>query len=130
MFKLKIYHGDAVRGLYCEDGWKPYWEEPEEVYETREQALVACLKKSLEEVTELMQNAEPEYIYLCENVSWFETYHYGYEIPEDNENELLEDVDWFDVATLFYEMPPWAREGNCDIEVETGYMIIELNKED
>ena len=127
MYRVRVYHGDAL-GVY-KDKQIQYWEEVKTVFETYDKALLYCYKQSLKEVTELMRNAEPARIYVCDDVAWFETYNLGYEILEDNENKFLEDVDWFDIATLFYSMPPWARENNCDIEIETGYLIVEVEGE-
>lgn len=108
MFKIKIY---------CNDNGKNYWEDGERTYETYDKALIACYENALEETQDLMANPNL--------LGWFEIYC-DFEITEAYENKLLNDVVFFPVATIYYDKAPWDRENDCDIQIVTGYMIVEI----
>ena len=109
MFKLKIYCNDGDLGQYWEDGMG--------TYETYDKALIACYEDALHEVQELMMGSD--------YFNWFEV-EMDFEITEVYENEQLKDVPYFPVATVFYDHAPWDRENDCDIEIVTGYAIVEI----
>lgn len=108
MFKIKIY---------CNDGnGKQYWEDGVGTYETYDKALVACYKNALEETKDLISGANKD--------RWFEIED-TFEITDAYTNELLKDITFFEVATVYYDHAPQDRENDCDIQIVTGYMIIE-----
>ena len=108
MYKLKIY---------CNDGDAQYWEDGIGTYETYDKALIACYGNALQEVESLMMNGN--------DYHWFEV-NMDFEITESYVNELLENVEYFPVATVHYDHAPWDRENDCDIEIVTGYDIVEI----
>lgn len=111
MFKLKIY---------CNDGDIQYWDDGIGTYNTYEEALIACYKNAINEAQELMMHAS------CHR--WFEVCS-CFEITEPYQNEMLtEDIVYFAVAVLFYDHAPWDRENDCDIQIVTGYDIVEIRK--
>lgn len=108
MFKIKIY---------CNDGdGKQYWEDGIGTYETYDKALVACYKNALQEAKDLMSNADKN--------RWFEAEE-NFEITEAYMNEELKDITFFETATICYDHAPQDRENDCDIQIVTGYMIVE-----
>lgn len=109
MFKLKIFcnDGNSVR----------YWEDGIGTYETYDKALIACYENALHETQELMMTSN-EY-------NWFEV-DMDFEVTEAYETEELKDVTLFPVATVYYDHAPWDRENDCDIEIITGYAIVEV----
>lgn len=111
MFKIKIY---------CNDNGKQYWEDGEGTYETYDQALVACYENALDETQDLMANPNL--------LGWFEIYR-AFEITEAYMNDLLKDVVFFPVATIRYDKDPWDRDFDCDIQIVTGYEIVEVTNE-
>ena len=108
MFKLKIYCNDGDLGQYWEDGMG--------TYETYDKALIACYEDALHEVQALMIDSD--------YFNWFEV-EMDFEITEAYENEQLKDISFFPAATVFYDRAPWDRENDCDIEIVTGYYIVE-----
>lgn len=108
MFKLKIYCNDGDAGKYWEDG--------NGTYETYDKALIACYENAMSEVAELMMDSDI--------FNWFEVER-DFEITEAYENEKLKDVAFFHAATVYYDRAPWNRENDCDIEIVTGYLIVE-----
>ena len=108
MFKLKIY---------CNDGDSKYWEDGLGTYDTYEKALVACYEGAINETQELMMTSN------C--YMWFEV-NLDFEITEPYANEVLKDVMFFPVATILYDHAPWDRENDCQIEIITGYTIVEV----
>ena len=108
MFKLKIY---------CNDRDVQYWEDGIGEYETYDQALIACYENALDEAQSLMANADL--------LGWFEVYR-DFVVTESYVNELLEDVVFFPVAVIYYDHAPWDRDFDCDIEIVTGYYIVEV----
>lgn len=108
MFKLRIY---------CNDGDTRYWEDGIGTYETYDKALIACYENALQETESLME--------LGNLFNWFEV-NRNFEITEAYENETLKDVAFFPVATIRYDKAPWDRENDCDIEIITGYDIVEI----
>lgn len=109
MFKIKIY---------CNDGnGKIYWEDGIVTYKTYNEALIACYKNALQESKALMMDADRD--------RWFEVEE-TFEITEPYENELLKDVTFFETATICYDHAPQDRENDCDIQIVTGYMIVEI----
>lgn len=111
MFKLKIY---------CNDGDIQYWEDGNGTYETYDKALIACYENALDEAQSLMGNADL--------LGWFEVVR-DFEITEAYENEELKDVVFFPVTTVYYDHAPWDRDFDCEIQIVTGYEIVEV-KED
>lgn len=105
MFKLKIY---------CNDRDVQYWEDGIGEYETYDKALLACYRNSLCEVKELTDCGQ-----------YFEV-EQDFEITEAYVNEELKDISFFPVATVFYDRAPQDRENDCDIEIVTGYYIVEI----
>lgn len=110
MFKLRIY---------CNDGDCQYWEDGIGTYETYDKALIACYENALEEEGSLMESGN--------YFNWFEV-NRDFEITEAYENEALKDVAFFPVATIHYDKAPWDRENDCDIEIVTGYDIVEVKE--
>lgn len=111
MFKLKVFHNDRD---------VQYWEDRKEIYETCDKALIACYENALDETQSLMANSDL--------LGWFEI-NRDFEITEPYMNELLKDVVFFPVAVVYYNHAPWDRDFDCDIEIITGYAIVEI-KED
>lgn len=112
MFKLKIYCND---GDNCQ-----YWEDGIGTYETYDKALIACYKNALDEAQCSMANADL--------LGWFEV-NIDFEITEPYMNEHLKDVAFFPVAVICYDHAPWDRDFDCDIEIITGYYIVEIKEE-
>ena len=108
MFKLKIY---------CNDGDVQYWDDGIGEYENYDKALIACYENSLYEANELMGGSNMQ--------NWFEV-NMDFEITESYKNDIIKDIDCFPVATIFYDKAPWEREGDCCIEIITGYYIVEV----
>lgn len=110
MFKLRIY---------CNDGDNQrYWEDGIDAYETYEKALNACYETALQETQSLMMTSD--------YYNWFEV-NIDFEITEAYENEVLgKDVAFFPAAVIHYDKAPWDRENDCDIEIITGYDIVEV----
>ena len=109
MFKLKIY---------CNDRDVQYWEDGIGEYETYDKALIACYGNALCEVQELMIDADYGLYFEVEQ---------DFEITEAYVNDQLEDISFFPVATVFYDRAPQDRENDCDIEIVTGYYIVEVD---
>lgn len=109
MFKIKIYCNDG-------DGHQ-YWDDGVGIYETYDKALIACYGNALEETKSLMMNADRD--------RWFEVEE-TFEITEAYMNEELTDVTFFETATVYYDHAPQDRENDCDIQIVTGYMIVEV----
>lgn len=109
MYKLKIFCNDGNLGQYWEDGIG--------TYETYDKALIACYENALGEAAELMIASD--------SFNWFEVER-DFEITEAYETEALQAVVFFPVATVHYDHAPWDRENDCDIEIVTGYMIVEV----
>lgn len=112
MFKLKIYCND---GDNCQ-----YWEDGIGTYETYDKALIACYKNALDEAQSLMSNADL--------IGWFEV-NTDFEITQTYANEHLKDVMFFPVSVIYYDHAPWDRDFDCDIEIITGYYIVEIKEE-
>ena len=109
MFKLKIYCNDGNR--------KQYWENGIGEYETYDKALIACYKDALQEAKSLMMNADRD--------RWFEVEE-DFEVTETYTNENLELGTLFETATVYYDHAPQDRENDCDIQIVTGYRIVEI----
>ena len=109
MFKLKIYCNDGDCGQYWEDGIG--------TYETYDNALIACYKNALEETFSLMMDSNM--------FNWYEVER-DFEVTEAYETEALKDIVFFPVATVYYDHAPWDRENDCDIQILTGYAIVEV----
>ena len=109
MFKLRIYCNDGELGQYWEDGIG--------TYETYDNALIACYENAISEASELMISGD--------YFNWFEV-EMDFEITEAYETEALKDVVFFPVATVYYDHAPWDRETDCDIQIVTGYAIVEV----
>lgn len=109
MFKIKIY---------CNDNGKEYWEDGVGTYETYDKALISCYRNTLQEAKDLMINADRD--------RWFEVEE-DFEVTETYTNEKLELGTIFETATVYYDHAPYDRENDCDIQIVTGYMIIEAN---
>ena len=108
MFKLKFY---------CNDGdHYQYWDDGLGTYETYDKALIACYQNALQEVQNLMMDAD--------RYKWFEV-EQNFEITEAYVNDKLKDVTDFPVAVCLYDHAPQDRENDCDIEIITGYCIVE-----
>lgn len=112
MFKLKIFCNDGEFGQYLEDGIG--------TYETYDKALIACYENAISETVELMMDSD--------YFNWFEVER-DFEITEAYMVEELKDIVFFPVATVYYDHAPWERENDCDIQIVTGYAIVEI-KED
>lgn len=110
MFKLRIY---------CNDGDCQYWEDGIGTYETYDKALVACYQNAIQETQILMEMGS----LFC----WYEI-NENFEITETYVNEELKDVTFFPVAVVHYNRAPWDRENDCDIEIVTGYDIVEITE--
>lgn len=110
MFKLKIY---------CNDGDVQYWDDGIEEFETYDKALIACYENALNEVQGLMETGAVDW--------WFEV-NKDFEITDAYTNELLSEMPCFPVATIFYDHAPWDRENDCDIQIITGYNIVEVEE--
>lgn len=110
MFKLKIY---------CNDGDVQYWDDDIEEFETYDKALIACYENALNEVQDLMETGAVDW--------WFEV-NKDFEITDAYMNELLREIVYFPVATIFYDHAPWDRENDCDIQIITGYNIVEVEE--
>lgn len=108
MFKIKIY---------CNDGDVQYWDAGMGTYETYDKAFIACYRNALQEVKDLMTNADRD--------RWFEVEE-DFEITKTYVNKNLELGTIFEVATVYYDHAPQDRENDCDIQVVTGYMIVEV----
>lgn len=108
MFKLKIY---------CNDRDVQYWDDGIGEYETYDKALLACYQNSLCEVKGLMIDADNELYFEVEQ---------DFEITETYANDTLKDISFFPVATVLYDRAPQDRENDCDIEIVTGYYIVEV----
>lgn len=109
MFKIKIY---------CNDGnGKQYWDNGIGEYETYEKALIACFRNVLDETKSLMMNADRD--------RWFEAEE-NFEITETYVNENLELGTLFETATVCYDHAPQDRENDCDLQIVTGYKIVEI----
>lgn len=106
MFKIKIY---------CNDNGKYYWEDGVETYETYDKALISCFRNALQESKDLSS----EYGY-------FEA-EADFEVTESYQNEELEIGTVFDTATVYYDHAPYDRENDCDIQIVTGYKVVEVN---
>ena len=112
MFKLKIF---------CNDGDEfQYWEDGNGTYETYDKALIACYENALQEVQSLMMDED--------GYRWFEV-NVNFEITDTYVNKCLELGTIIPVATVYYDHAPWDRENECDIEIITGYMIVEIKEE-
>lgn len=109
MFKIKIYCNDG-NGIH-------YWDNGIGEYETYDKALIACYKNALQETKSLMENADRD--------RWFEVEE-AFEITEAYMNEELTDVTFFETATICYDHAPQDRENDCDIQIVTGYKIVEI----
>lgn len=107
MYKLKIY---------CNDRVEQYWDDGIGEYETYDKALLACYKNALDEAQGLMENVDL--------LGWFEV-NRDFEITEPYMNEQLKDVVFFPVAVIHYDHAPWDRGFDCEIEIVTGYYIVE-----
>lgn len=112
MFKLKIF---------CNDGDQQYWEDGSGVYETYDKALIACYENALHEARYLMEGGDA--------FNWFEVEEH-FEVTEAYETEALKDVSFFPVAVVYYDHAPWVRENDCEIDIITGYSIVEVETED
>ena len=108
MFKLKIY---------CNDGDAQYWDDGIGTYETYDKALISCYRNALQEVKSLMIDADRD--------RWFEVEE-DFEVTETYANESLELGAVFEIATIYYDHAPQDRENDCDIQIVTGYMIVEV----
>lgn len=108
MFKLKIY---------CNDGDIQYWEDGNGTYETYDKALIACYGNALQETQSLIMGSS-------NGCPWFEV-NADFEITDTYVNECLELGTIIPVATVCYDHAPWDRENDCDIEIVTGYLIVE-----
>lgn len=108
MFKIKIY---------CNDGDVQYWDDGVGIYETYDKALIACYGNALEEAKSLMMNADRD--------RWFEVEE-TFEVTETYTNENLELGTVFETATVYYNHAPQNRGNDCDIQIVTGYLIIEV----
>ena len=108
MFNLKIY---------CNDGKDyQYWEDGMGTYETYDKALIACYENALQEVQSLMDTSDYYH--------WFEV-NINFEVTEAYETEKLKDISFFPAAVIYYDHAPWDRENDCNIEIITGYKIVE-----
>ena len=58
---------------------------------------------------------------------WFEVEE-DFEITEPYENEELKDVAFFETATVYYDHAPQDRANDCDIQIVTGYLIVECKE--
>lgn len=110
MFKLRIY---------CNDRDCQYWEDGIGTYETYDKALIACYENALEEEKSLMESGN--------YFNWFEV-NRDFEITEAYENEALKDMTFFPITVIHYDKAPWDRENDCDIEIVTGYNIVEVKE--
>lgn len=108
MFKIKIYCNDI-------DG-NHYWEEGVGTYETYDKALIACYGNALQESKCLMMDADRD--------RWFEVED-NFEVTETYTNEKLKLGAIFETATVYYDHAPQDRENDCDIQIVTGYKIVE-----
>ena len=108
MFKIKIY---------CNDGDVQYWEDGYGTYETYDKALISCYRNALQEAKELMMGTDYD--------RWFEAEE-DFEVTETYKNEELELGTLFVTATVCYDHAPQDRENDCDIQIITGYMIVEV----
>jgi hypothetical protein len=107
MFKIKIY---------CNDGnGKQYWENGVGEYETYDKALIACYKNALDETKSLMETSDGERLFEVEE---------DFEVTETYTNNNLELGTLFEVATVYYDHAPYDRGNDCDIQIVTGYKII------
>lgn len=109
MFKIKIYCNDV-------DG-NHYWEDGVGTYETYDKAIITCYKNALQEAQGLMATSDGE--------RWFEVEE-DFEITETYTNKILEHETFFEVATIYYDHAPYDRENDCDIQIVTGYKIVEI----
>lgn len=117
MYKIKCLCVDTIPGekIKKED---VYWDWSLNVFETRDKALVAAFSNALEEVADRMLDSD------CSN--WYEA--------SDCLNEHFEiadfvDVIYFDVDVTWYSRAPWDRENDCDIQLVTGYKVVDIDKE-
>lgn len=108
MYKLRIY---------CNDRDVQYWEDGIGAYETYDKALLACYENALQETQSLMETSDYH--------NWFEV-DMDFEVTEAYETDELKDVSFFRVAVIYYDHAPWDRENDCDIEIVTGYTIVEI----
>lgn len=109
MFKIKIY---------CNDGnGKIYWEDGIGTYKTYNEALIACYKNALQESKGLMMDADRD--------RWFEVEE-DFEVTETYVNENLNFGTIFETATIYYDHAPQDRDNDCDIQIVTGYVIVEV----
>ena len=108
MFKIKIY---------CNDNGKEYWEDGVGTYETYDKALISCFRNSLQEAKDLMEASDGNL--------WFEAEE-DFEVTETYESTELELGTVFEVATVYYDKAPYDRENDCDIQIVTGYLIVEV----
>lgn len=108
MFRLRIF---------CNDGDKCYWENGNGTYETYQEALLACYGNSIQEVNEFMHDNDSDI--------WWETNEY-FEVTDTYMCQELEGINFFPVATVSYDHAPNDRENDCDIQIVTGYYVVEL----
>ena len=108
MYKIKIY---------CNDGDVQYWEDGMGTHETYDKAFIACFENALQETQCLMETADGE--------KWFEVNEY-FEVTETYKNKELELGTVFETATVYYDHAPYDRENDCDIQIVTGYKIMEI----
>lgn len=105
MFKIKTY---------CNDTGKDYWEDGVGTFETYDKALVICFRNALQEARDLSAY-----------YGYFEAEE-DFEVTEIYTNDNLELGTIFDVATVYYDHAPHDRENDCDIQIITGYKIVEV----
>lgn len=113
MFKLKTYCNDGDMGKYWEDGV--------DVFKTHDEALLSCFRTALEEARGLMETSG-------ESDNWFEV-ETDFEVTgEYHTGGFVETGTVFPVAVVFYDHAPWDRENDCDIQIVTGYAIVEVEE--
>lgn len=105
MFKLRMLCNFVDGGSY--------WKDEDAEYETRDEALIECCRRSTAEVYHLMSGSNDN--------NWFEVV-FDYESVS---NASLSTV--YPVATIWCDKAPWDRENDCDIRVVTGYDIVEVH---
>jgi len=118
MYKIKLLCVDTQHGRKIEKQ-DVYWDWGIGTYETREEALLSAYGSALQEASGLMENSDYN--------NWYEVSDCGNEHFEIE--EFVEDIV-FDIDVTWYSNAPWDRENDCDIQLLTGYKIVDLDEEE
>lgn len=108
-FRLRAYCNDSAMGKYWDDGI--------DAFETYDKALIAAYQSALEVAQDMNAN-------LGEDGWWFEV-EKDFEVTDTYVNEVVTLGTVFPVALVAYDHAPWDRENDCDIVIQTGYLIAE-----